>query len=199
MPHSRINETPQERPMTRFKTLTLEEMPPEQRSVAERAASGPRAKIGPPLNVLLRSPGAADPIEHLGTYVRFKSTLPQRLKELVIIIIARRFTSQYPWSVHYPLALAEGIALSVVEDIAAGRQPSELKADEAVIYEYCTALLDGRDVADANYADVIKRWGETGAIDIIALMGYYCLLGMGLNLDRYPPVPGAAPALKPLP
>jgi 4-carboxymuconolactone decarboxylase len=40
--------------------------------------------------------------------------------------------------------------------------------------------------------------GERGIVDMIGLMGYYNLVSMALNADRYPLPNGAKPELRPL-
>src|SRR3990172_6009206 len=109
---------------TRFKSISLDQMSTEQRRVAERAISGPRQTLTPPLNLFLRSAELADPLERFGEYVRFRSPIPHRLKEFMILLIARHWTSQYPWSMHYSRAIEAGISASVVNQIAAGQQPT---------------------------------------------------------------------------
>jgi 4-carboxymuconolactone decarboxylase len=46
---------------------------------------------------------------------------------------------------------------------------------------------------------VTGRFGEQGVIDLIAAVGYYSIVSMVLNVDRYPLPDGEAPPLKPLP
>jgi hypothetical protein len=41
--------------------------------------------------------------------------------------------------------------------------------------------------------------GERGVVDLISVMGYYQLVSMLLNVDRYPLGAGVQPELKPLP
>ena len=41
--------------------------------------------------------------------------------------------------------------------------------------------------------------GEKQVVDLIAVMGYYQMVAMLLNVDRYPMPAGVAPELKPLP
>jgi 4-carboxymuconolactone decarboxylase len=183
---------------TRFESLTLDQMTPEQQQVARRSMSGPRQKVGAPFKTLLHSAGVADPIERLGDYVRFKSAIPQRLTELVILIIARHWTAQYPWSVHYVPALESGVSAAVVEQIAAGRRPTGMQADETVIYDFCKDMLDGKGAGDQVFAALSAAYGKSGVVDLIGLMGYYFTLSMALVADRYPPVEGKAPRLQPL-
>ncbi|MBI4190413.1 MAG: carboxymuconolactone decarboxylase family protein [Betaproteobacteria bacterium] len=183
---------------TRFKFLTIDEMSTEQRRIAERAMSGPTRKRGGGWNVFVRSVGVAGPLEQLGEYVRFKSDIPQRLKELVIVIMARRLTAQYAWSVHYPAAIKTGISVSALDQIAAGQRPTDLQPDETVIYDFCVTLLEGKNISDATFASVVDEYGESGLVDLLALMGYYFILGMALTVDKFPPVEGNAPVLMPL-
>src|ERR1039457_6440007 len=75
--------------------------------LAEAIRSGPRAAVpgssanaatpGSPFNPWLRSPEAADLLQQLGTYLRFRSSLPPRLNEFAILITARQWDSQYEW------------------------------------------------------------------------------------------------------
>src|SRR5437879_6578939 len=74
----------------RFKPLSLEEMTPDQKRVAEGIVSGPRKGMRGPFNALLRSPELADRAQKLGEYVRFNTSIPPRLNELAILLTARR-------------------------------------------------------------------------------------------------------------
>ncbi len=183
----------------RFARLKLDQLSPAQRPIAERALSGPRGKIGSPVNAWLRSPGVADPVARLGEYVRFESSTPERLKELVILVVSRHWTAQYPWSVHYQQAMDAGISKSTADSIWAGKRPTDLKPDEELIYHFCKTLLDGGTIDDATYARMLAAYDESGIIDLIGLMGYYSTLSMTLVVDRCPPRDGGkAPLLEPV-
>jgi hypothetical protein len=52
-------------------------------------------------------------------------------------------------------------------------------------------LADGH-VDDQTFAAVVDRWGRQGAMDLIGVVGYYCLVSFILNVDRVP-VPGGDP------
>lgn len=193
----------------RFRLIPLEEMTPEQRAVADAIRSGPRAAVagssanaatpGSPFNPWLRSPEAADLLQRLGAYLRFKSSLPPRLNEFAILITARDWTSQYEWYAHHRLALQGGLNPAVAADLAEGRRPAGMLEDEAVVYDFCNELLGERKVSDATYRRALEKFGERGVIDLIAVSGYYVLVSMTLNVDRTP-VPGdGKPPLRELP
>jgi 4-carboxymuconolactone decarboxylase len=189
----------------RFKLIPLDQMTPAQRSVADAIRSGPRSTtgssatasattIGSPFNVWLRSPELADHLQKLGSHIRFKSSLSPRLNEFAILVTARHWTSQYEWVAHHRLALAGGLNPQVAEDLAQGKRPANMQADEAVVYDFSREMHVNHQVSDATYKAAIDKFGEQGVMDLIAVNGYYVLVSMTLNVDRTP-VPGGKPPL----
>jgi 4-carboxymuconolactone decarboxylase len=182
----------------RFKPLTYEQLTPEQKTLVDHILSGPRASLGGPFNVLLRSPELGDLAQQLGAYVRFRSSLPRRLNEMAILMVARAWTAQYEWYVHKRAALQAGLSPAIVEAIAAGRRPESMPPEEAAVYDFCRELMESKEVSDPTFAAAVAAFGERGVVDLIGVAGYYHLVSMLLNVDRYPLPPGARPELKPL-
>lgn len=181
----------------RFQPIPLENLTPEQRELYDAIRSGPRAKLansgaskpgplGGPFNVWLRSPGIGNCVQKLGEEIRFRSSLPAKLNEMAILITARFWTSQYEWHAHCKLALDAGLDPHVAQDIAEGRRPSKMDADEAIIYDYSQELHEKQGVSDATHKRAVDRFGERGVFDLIAVNGFYSLVSMCLNVDRTP-------------
>ncbi|MGH9646763.1 MAG: carboxymuconolactone decarboxylase family protein [Bryobacteraceae bacterium] len=184
----------------RFKPLTYDQMTPAQKTMLESLLSGERrGNAGGPFNVLLRSPEIGDLAQKLGAGVRFHSSLPPRLNELGIIITARFWSAQFEWNAHKRAALAAGISQATVDAITAGTRPTSMQPDEEAIYNFGTELLRTKQVSDATFQAATKIVGERGVVDLIAVMGYYQMVSMLLNVDRYPLGNGVQPELKPLP
>jgi 4-carboxymuconolactone decarboxylase len=182
----------------RFKPLKWDEMTPEQKAMMEHLVSGPRRGAGGPFNVLLRSPKMGDLAQEFGAQMRFNSSLPPKLNEMAIIITARHWTSHYEWYAHRTAAAQAGLNEAIIQSIAAGKRPASLDADETVIYNFATELLNTHQVSDAQFKAVKDRFGERGVVDLIGVMGYYQLVSMLLNVDRYPLPAGAKTELQPL-
>jgi 4-carboxymuconolactone decarboxylase len=180
----------------RFKPLTYEQMTPEQKALTDHIMSGPRASMGGPFNVLLRSPEMGDLTQQLGAYIRFKSSIPRKLNEMAILMTARAWTAQYEWYAHKPLALQAGLNPAIADAIAQGKRPSSMAADEETVYNFCSELLNTRHVSDATFAATVKAFGERGVVDLIGVTGYYHLISAILNVDRYPLPEGAKPELR---
>ena len=182
----------------RFKPLKYDEMTPAQKTMVEHLIAGPRGGVNGPFNVLLRSPEIGDLGQEFGGAARFKSSLPQRLYELAILVTARYWTAQYEWQAHHRSALQAGLSASICDAIAAGRRPAGMKSDEEAVYNFVSELLNTKQVSDATFNAAKTAFGERGVVDIIAVTGWYQIVSMMLNVDQYPVNEGTQPELKPL-
>jgi 4-carboxymuconolactone decarboxylase len=135
----------------------------------------------------------------MGDYLRFKSALPPRLSEFVILLTAREWTQQYEWNAHYPIAVKAGANREVLDAIAEGRSPSGMTEEEAILYDFCRELHHDKAVSDATYDRAIKAFGEQGVVDAIGITGYYTMLAMTLNTARTPAPETGSPVLRPTP
>jgi 4-carboxymuconolactone decarboxylase len=106
---------------------------------------------------------------------------------------------QYEWNAHRQAAARAGVSEDTIQAIATGKRPAKLGADEEVVYNFATELLKTHQVSDATFAAGVKTLGEKGVVDMISVMGYYQLVAMLMNVDRYPMPAGVAPELKALP
>jgi len=155
--------------------------------------------ISGPFVPLLRSPEAMTRTRALGDYMRFRSALPARLSEFVILLTARQWTQNYEWNAHAPIAREAGLSGEIIAAIAEGRRPSRMAADEEVLYTLHDELHRTHAVSDATYARAVAAFGEQGVVDALGITGYYTLLAMVMNTARTPMPPGATAALAPLP
>jgi 4-carboxymuconolactone decarboxylase len=180
----------------RFRPLKPEELDAEQRRVHDAIAGGPRGAVRGPFNALLRSPALADQAQKLGEHVRFRSSLPDRLNELAILVTARYWKAQYEWYAHAKLADKAGLNLQVVLSIKEGKTPEQLQPDEKAVYEFAHELHHGKAVSDARFDAVKQLFGEKGVVDLIGVCGYYTLVSMILNVERVPLPEGEPDPLK---
>lgn len=177
----------------RFTPLPQRDMTLDQQRTAQAVATGPRGGLRGPFHALLRSPELADRVRHLGDYVRFESTVPARLRELAILVVARFWSAHYEWNAHRKHALATGLDASVADAIEVGRRPPHLSADETLVYDLVTELLHDKDISDATFAAAKTRFGEQMLVELIGTAGYYGLISLVLNASRTPVAQGEQP------
>jgi len=193
----------------RFPIIPPDQMNAEQKKLFETIVAGPRSQNyggdavnrvqrGGPFNTWMRSPELGIRLQAVGEFVRFKTSIPQRLNELAILITAREWSSQYEWYAHHILALKAGLDPKIADDIAAGKRPANMKDDEAAVYDFCIQLHRAKKVDDANFQRVKALLGEQGVVDLIGVSGYYTAVSMTLNVAQVPVPDGKALPLKPL-
>jgi 4-carboxymuconolactone decarboxylase len=175
----------------RFPRLGAEAMSPRQREVAAQIAAGPRGEVRGPFLALIHHPELAQRLQQLGEQLRWGAKLPPRLVELAVLVTARRWTCQHEWFIHEQLARNAGLSEEAVVALKENQKPV-LIAEEAAVYAFCTeAHVNGR-VSDGVFEDVKVRFGLDGALELLALCGYYSLMAMVLNTAAFP-LPGNAP------
>jgi 4-carboxymuconolactone decarboxylase len=96
---------------------------------------------------LIRSPEVMLRAKAMGDYLRFKSALPPRINEMVIIITAREWTQNYEWNSHQPAALKAGLRREIADAIADGRRPTGMAEDEVVAYNTATPKFCDRNAS----------------------------------------------------
>src|SRR3954470_5028824 len=193
----------------RFPIIPPDQMNAEQKKLFDAIVGGPRSQNyggdavnrvqrGGPFNAWMRSPEPGMRLQAVGEFVRFKTSIPQRLNELAILITAREWTSQYEWHAHHALAMKAGLDPKIAEELALGKRPSGMKEDEAAVYDFCIQLHRSKKVDDATFKRAKALFGEQGVIDLIGVSGYYTAVSMTLNVAEVPVPDGAPLPLKPL-
>lgn len=158
-----------------------------QRTAAAALIAGPRKGVFGPFIPLMRSPELMDRLQRVGEYLRFGSSVPAKLNEFAMCVVARHWTNQFEWAVHYPLAIKAGVARETLDALGESRRPGSMARDEGLVHDFLVELLATHGVCDATYAQVRDQLGEQGVIDLVGLAGYFAALCMVMNVARTPP------------
>lgn len=180
----------------RFPKLTSEEMTPAQREVAAEITAGPRGEVRGPFIAWIHHPELARRLQALGEQLRWKSTLPPQLIELAVLICARRWACQHEWFMHEKLAREAKLDPGIIDSLSRNERPKNLSADQASVHDFCKDLHASGRAGDAAFEAVRARFGLEGALELVALSGYYSLMAMVLNTAGMPLPGGAQPPLK---
>ena len=186
-------------PPDRLPPIAADRLTAAQREAVDAFKTARGAEISGPFYPLLRSPELMTRTRAMGDYLRYKSVLPPRLSEFVILLTAREWMQQYEWNAHYPIAVKAGVKREILDAIAEGRRPTEMSDDQTILYEFCQELHHEKAVSDATFARALKAFGEQGVVDTIGITGYYTLLAMTLNTARTPAGETGSPILRPIP
>ena len=179
----------------RMPPIPADKLTDAQKKAIEEFKAARSVDLSGPFVPLLRSPEVMSRARAMGDHLRYKSSLPPRLSELLILLTARRWTQQYEWNAHQPLAVQGGLRADITTAIAEGRRPAPLADDEEALYTLFEEVQRNQGVGDATYARAVAKVGEQGVIDAIGIMGYYTMLAMVMNTARTPLPPGVKPPL----
>jgi 4-carboxymuconolactone decarboxylase len=179
--------------MSRLPVLDQRYLNIAQSEVFNRIATGARGGVTGPFLALLHSPVLAGLVEQLGIYLRFRSAVPERTRELAILVVARHWRCGYEWSAHAPLAERLGVSREALTRLGQGEahglgSENEL---EAIVILYCETLLGQGRVNDDLYDRTRGLLGDQGIVDLTGLLGYYSLLALTLNGHGIAPPAGA--------
>jgi len=183
----------------RMPPIPVEKMTAAQRAAVAEFKAARSADVSGPFIPLLRSPEVMNRVRAMGDYLRYKSALPPRLSEFIILLTARRWTQQYEWNAHQALAIQGGLRADIVAAVAESRRPERLADDEEAVYALWDELQRNQSVSDTTYARAVAKLGEQGVVDALGITGYYTMLAMVLNTARTPLPPGVAPPLAAFP
>src|SRR5438874_9222358 len=108
----------------RMPPLAAEKMNEAQRKAAAELTAGPRKGVKGPFVPLLRSPELVDRLQKVGEYLRFQSSLEQRISEFIMLVVSREWTQHFEWFTHVPLSRKAGTSEDTIAALAEGRRPS---------------------------------------------------------------------------
>ncbi|MCZ6656014.1 MAG: carboxymuconolactone decarboxylase family protein [Gammaproteobacteria bacterium] len=173
--------------MNRLEPLDINALTPEQQAVLDAMQSGPRGArhgrlglIGP-FGVWVRSPIVGNAAQAFGAVVRFESQLPENVKEVSICTVGAHFHAKFEFAAHGPMAIAAGVSETAVEAIRRGEPPTLEDDGENLAYEIATALLTDHRMSDSLYSRARETFSENELIELVTIIGYYCLVSLTLN------------------
>ncbi|MEB0060322.1 carboxymuconolactone decarboxylase family protein [Variovorax sp. LG9.2] len=169
-------------PSPRFPQLTTQELNVYQKPLGEQITKVSSVGLSGPYNPILRSPVMGQRMFDLLYYLRWNSSVPQRLNEFAILIIGRQWRSQVEWLAHAPLAVKAGLSPEVVADLKAQKRPANMQADEAVVYDFVTELTAEHRVNDATYARTKQVLSDQQIVDLTTIAGTYVTVAMLLAM-----------------
>jgi hypothetical protein len=142
-----------------------------------------------PGGISLYSPGVAEPMHHLNTYLRQQGVVGPALTEVAILVAAWEIEQAYEWSAHEPAARRFGVPEAVIDAIKFDRDVAGLPAKESTIIRFGREILREHSLSSATWAEAVEHFGRQGTLEIAAVMGDYVLAGIMLHAvdQRMPP------------
>lgn len=181
----------------RFPQLTMDQLTDAQKPLGEEIMKVSRVGLGGPYNPLLRSPVLGQRMFDLWHYLRWETSVPLKLNELAILIIARQWRSQVEWYAHAPLAIKAGLSPDIVAELKANKRPANMPPEEALVYDFVGELTSKRAVSDETFVRAKKLFSDQQIVDLTMVAGGYVATAMLLAMAEQSVPPGKEEPFKP--
>ncbi|HVY10347.1 MAG TPA: carboxymuconolactone decarboxylase family protein [Mycobacteriales bacterium] len=150
------------------------------------------------ITTLLHHPQLAAKFLSFNGQLLWEPVLSPRLRELIVLRVARRTRSQYEWVQHAKLSQRYDVTTEEVEAIALDDDAvfSELEAD---VLRATDQLLETQRVEDNTWQRLADAFDEKTRLELLFVVGTYTALAMvfnGVGVELDPDLdPAAFPAL----
>src|SRR5262245_2397110 len=122
--------------MARIATITKkEELAADGQKVFDNIAAS-RGVVGGTWLALLHRPEIAQRTMHLGSYVRFESTLDHKVLEFTALVAARELDCKHEWAAHVNHAQKAGIAMEAIGAVHAKKGTENFSTEDAQLVSF---------------------------------------------------------------
>jgi 4-carboxymuconolactone decarboxylase len=162
-------------------------LPEDQRPVHDYLMET-RGLISPAFSQLLNHPEVAQRVAHLGTLIRFETSLPDHVRELAALAASTECEAKYEQAMHLRNARAAGVKETALDTVVNRRTLEGLTEEELIAVACARELTRDHKLTVASFEEARRRFGDKGVIELLATIGYYCMLAcLHTGLDVLPP------------
>lgn len=116
-----------------------------------------------------------------GNHVLFKSTLPPRERELVILRIGWLCEAEYEWAQHVKIGKDAGLTDVEIERIKAGPNARGWNEPDTLLLQATDELRRAAFISDATWKGLSAHFDTKQLMDVVFAVGQYNLVSMALN------------------
>jgi 4-carboxymuconolactone decarboxylase len=170
----------------RFPDIADGPLSDEQRRVKERIVSGPRGQLVGPFRILLHAPRLESALHPVGEYLRYGASLPDDVREVVILATAVHWRCAFEWDAHAPIAKKAGVSDLELADLRRGALHPPSTPPRLTAHAVALTMHRTGSIPDALFDEAVAAFGREGVLEMLALCGYYSTLAMVLNTANPP-------------
>ncbi|MCE9625354.1 MAG: carboxymuconolactone decarboxylase family protein [Deltaproteobacteria bacterium] len=125
---------------------------------------------------MFNHPALVEHVGQLGSYLRFEATLPGEIRELAILLVARRQKAAYEWVKHAPPARQAGLSEAVIEAVREEKDLSAFSPLYPKISQTVDLVLAEQSLPGALQSELEKTLGLPGVLELVILIGFYRMI-----------------------
>lgn len=179
--------------MARLPYIEKSELPAEHQDLLKREITL--------FKCMVHSPNAVRAFQGLGTFIRHKSRLDPRLREIAILAVGWITQAPYEWSHHVKIGQEFGVSEDDIRGVIAeceGRA-NALEPVARLIIKASGEMTGDLAVADATFAELKKSFDNECLTDLVVTMAFYNAVVRYLGTMRIDVEPDYQPYLDKFP
>lgn len=133
---------------------------------------------GPALSTLARHPDLAHAFLRFSVYLTYRSSLPDRVRETVILRTAHRCQCAYEWHHHVQMSQEAGLSDADIAAIQKGVAPGKL---DQLVLTAVDELDEHSVISEGTWAQLCDYLDERQRMDLVFTAGGYRALAMAFN------------------
>ena len=125
--------------------------------------------------LLVHSPGGARSFARLGNWIRHKSNLDPRLRELAILQVGYMTRTEYEYSHHIKIGRDFGLSDNELRAVAIESNGQESGIDEIAKLTLLAAreMTDDLQMSEDTFRSLTTHLGSEGIMDLTIVIGFY--------------------------
>lgn len=154
--------------MARLPYLEADQVAPEYRDMLRRNTNLHK--------LLVNSPDMAKAFNGVGGFIRFKSKLDPRLRELAILQVGWLEKSEYEFTHHVKIGKEFGVTDEDIQGLFAetAGKPSKLEPLAKAILKGGREMVRDLTMSDATFTEIKQHLSNELMVDLVLTIAFYC-------------------------
>jgi alkylhydroperoxidase family enzyme len=154
--------------MARLPYLEPDQVAPEYRDMLKRNTNLHK--------LLVNSPDMAKAFNGVGGFIRFKSKLDPRLRELAILQVGWLERSEYEFTHHVKIGKEFGVTDEDIQGLFLETEgkPSKLEPLAKAVLKGAREMVRDIGMSDATFAEIKKHLSNEHMTDLVLTIAFYC-------------------------
>ena len=141
-----------------------------------------RGRVSNGFAPFLHSPEVVRRVAHLGTFMRFDSSVPAKMRELLALTASSELDNAYERTIHAGDAVKQGASQAAVDAAVNKTGLDGLPEDEALAITVAREIVLGNHhLSDATFQKLHRLVGDRTFVEVIGTVGYYSMLAFNHN------------------
>ena len=158
--------------MSRVQLVQKEQALPEVKEMYEKMEAG-GTDILNLYRVLAHNADVMRFFLRLGSSLLTKAELSPKLRELVIMRIAKLTGSEYEWTQHHPIALAVGVSQVQLEAVSHWNSSGVFNDEERAVLQYADEVAQNVVAKDETFRTLQRYLSERSIVELTISIGYW--------------------------